>query len=523
MRVMSCLHPSVVRNPYTGEEVVVRCGKCSACLNTRAALWVQKIDEESRHHKYSLFCTIQYDELNVPQMIRLRKEDTPFVDGEYSWSYIDSDTSQIISFDHPSITRHRKADKQYVFDTKVLLVLSKSDIQKFIKRLRYYIYELTGTYCSLRYFITGEYGPSTFRPHYHAILWFDDQRIAKEINSLLSKSWKFGNIYDPHFIHGSSAEYVASYVNCTTHLPSIYTHECIRPFSLFSKSPAIGTISFLRDDYKRIFFERLDKIRLFKASSSEFCDVPLWRSIQDRCFPRIPRFACLPNSLRVSLYNFGLRFFESDCQDTRTFTRWLKIYYVDRYSRGYRKDELAHYFYDISHVPYYDRLSKTQSVRFSENPLINFVRIVRRCCVTAYAYNLPIRDYVNNIVEFYDTLKMSNYVEQLRFEDDYFRKHPDEKHALYFDYAFIHRVNGKHVSELSPTDRFYLETNMLIDSSTDIVSLDLSDCFDYVDCKSMHEKIQHTNTKTKKMNDYLYSRSDKFENVINYYKNLEDI
>lgn len=522
MRVASCLKPHVTVNPYTGESISVRCGHCAACLNTRAALWVQRLDNEMQCHKYTLFVTLQYDEQNVPQMVRLRKEDTPVISGEYSWSYIDSLTGQIVSFDDPSITRHSKADKNYVFNTKVLLTLNKRDLQLFIKRLRYYAHKITKSYNNIRYFITGEYGGRTYRPHAHVLLFFDSESIALHINELLSESWKLGTIYDPHFVSGSASEYVASYVNSFSDLPSIYSHAAIRQFSLFSKSPAIGTISFLREDYKRIFFERLAKIRTFSGVSNKFVDVPLWRSLQDRCFPRIPSFTRIPDSLRITLYGFGLRFSEKS-YNSKTYARYLQAYYVTPFKNGVKTHEIAKYFYEISHIPYFNPVTCTYERRFSENALINFVRVVRRACVTADSYGVSLTDYVNNIVQFYEEIKKSNYLEQLKFQDSYFKMHPDESHALFFDYAFVDRCNGKRVSELSRSDYYYLKYNMIIDDSTEFVDLHLEDCFDYVDMKLLHEKIAHQTNKTKLMNDYVFKHSSKFKNILDYYKDLNDI
>ena len=36
--------------------------------------------------------------------------------------------------------------------------------------------------------------PVHFRPHYHVILWFDDDELYKVIRQILYKSWKFGRI-----------------------------------------------------------------------------------------------------------------------------------------------------------------------------------------------------------------------------------------------------------------------------------------------------------------------------------------
>lgn len=523
MRVASCLRPVVRKNIYTGESVACRCGRCSACLDTRAALWVQKLDAEMQSHKYTLFVTLQYDEQNVPQMVRLRKEDTPFINNEYSWSYIDSLTGEIISFDDPSITRHSKADKNFVFNTKVLLTVSKRDAQLFIKKVRYYAHEITKSYNNIRYFITGEYGGKTFRPHLHALLFFDSESIALSIDRILAKSWQFGRIFDPHFVSGSASEYVASYVNSFSSLPSIYSHKSIRQFSLYSKSPAIGTLQFLSEDYRKIFFERLAKIRTFSVVSSKFVDVPLWRSIQDRCFPRISRFDFLADDTRNSLYSFGKRFNSKSFDDTRACARYLNIYYAGRFKRGRRTDEIAKYFYEISHINYFDKVKQTYDVRFSFDSLINFVRIVKRVCATAESYNISVSQYVTNIVQFYDEIKKSHYREQLAFQNDYFKLHPEESHALFFDLAFVDRVNGQKFEKLSLTDQYYLKLNMLADDSTDVVNLDIASCFDYRDLKSIHEIISHRTNKTKLQNDYVFKHSSQFKNILDYYKDLNDI
>ena len=548
MRVLSCLHPVIVNNRYTGETVAVPCGKCSACMNTRSALWVQKLDEEMRHHRYNLFVTLQYNDLDIPQYVRLRKEDTPFIDGRYDWSYIDSDTGQMLSFYDSSVSRHNKADREYIFDTKILNVLSKRDVQLFVKLLNYYARQITDRYGNFRYYICGEYGGKTFRPHYHVLLFIDDERIIKNIDSLLAKSWKHGNIYDPHLVSGSASQYVASYLNCTADLPSIYQHSKIRQFSVFSKHPAIGTISFLQQDIKEIFFETSLKLRLFSVSKNKFCDVPLWRSLQDRCFPRIPRFTLLSHSDRVQLYSFGSRFLDSSAT---ACAEWLRRYYVrayecreqkqylDDYGRNgkvYSKDYISarstydsflyRYFYDISKLNYFNRYTRSLGVKDSKTSLLNFVYIVRRVCASAHSYGITVDDYVTKIEEFYDKVSNSHLVEQLRFQDDYFKEHSDEKHALYFDAAFIERCNLKRFSDLSSSDQLILRNYGFIDDSfgfNDIVHIDYADCFDYKDLESMHNLIHHENVKTKLMNDYVFSRSDKFQNIINYYKNLEDL
>lgn len=52
------------------------------------------------------------------------------------------------------------------------------DIQNFMKRLNKYIYGKIGKYKTFRYFIIGEYGTKSFRPHWHIILFTDSDEVA---------------------------------------------------------------------------------------------------------------------------------------------------------------------------------------------------------------------------------------------------------------------------------------------------------------------------------------------------------
>ena len=51
--------------------------------------------------------------------------------------------------------------------------LRKRDLQLFIKNLRSYLPEY-----EIRYFASGEYGPETFRPHFHLLLYVNDSELC---------------------------------------------------------------------------------------------------------------------------------------------------------------------------------------------------------------------------------------------------------------------------------------------------------------------------------------------------------
>lgn len=76
------------------------------------------------------------------------------------------------------------------------------DVQLFMKRLRKACSPLT-----VRYFVVGEYGPETERPHYHASLF----GIGREFAPVVERAWGLGftSLYE---FNEKTAQYVAGYV-----------------------------------------------------------------------------------------------------------------------------------------------------------------------------------------------------------------------------------------------------------------------------------------------------------------------
>jgi hypothetical protein len=61
------------------------------------------------------------------------------------------------------------------------------DLDLFLKRLRsYYLDE------KLRYYAISEYGPTSFRPHWHLLLFSNSERFSETICENVSKAWSYG-------------------------------------------------------------------------------------------------------------------------------------------------------------------------------------------------------------------------------------------------------------------------------------------------------------------------------------------
>jgi len=119
------------------------CGRCPACRINRKRDWVSRMMLEASSSRAAFFVTLTYKE-------------APVLDGTN------------------------------------IQTLRPSDVQKFFKRFR-----KNYPAGSLRYFLCGEYGSRTMRPHYHAILFFSDWGLSfeKMFPSVLETSWGHGSVH----------------------------------------------------------------------------------------------------------------------------------------------------------------------------------------------------------------------------------------------------------------------------------------------------------------------------------------
>lgn len=542
MALFKCLRPKVITNPYTGIRQVVGCGKCDACINKRASLWVKRLDMESSLHKYNVFCTLTFSDNDLSQVVRMRSE---------HWEnnvprYIDSLTGEIFDMSDVHDTFTNK-DYEYIKNTKVLDRLEKCDFQKFIKRLRYNF-----DYCSkgakLRYFITAEYGPTTYRPHGHLLLFFDDSRCAHNIEQLLSESWPHGVVYDAHFVSGSASKYVASYINGITALPKVYLHKGFRPFHLFSKRPAIGsdyrTIKDINLSFEsgKTSFVRLD------VTSKQFKAEPFWQSLETKLYPRYQRFGCLSREDRVGLIR-EMSSFPLD-KPASVIADRLKRYYIDdknkdtfvsRYLREICFKTVTRYHFLSDKVSPFVGLPwlpkdiivsqdfKAIPVRtkeFNYNSLLRFSRTLHRMYNTSLEFGVSLVDFQNKISDYYDRKEQESRSLDYSFQSDYFLHYP-KWHFLYFDLDFCKKVTTCDFETLSVSYQNYL--NYLFDYSIPFKVLDngskVVDIPPFYSLPVFHsfsmlyKKITFDLTKQKKNNDYALAQKDKFFNVITYQNN----
>lgn len=247
-------------------SMLVPCRKCSTCLDIRSSLLTKRCEDECHQHKYSIFFTLTYDNHHLPLMISQSVgfsgqmsfvSNRPFFDNGKTFGTL---TSRVTPEDLTKLRPTRLCTDVFSF-----AIVCKYDVQLFLKRLRIDIfrnlfnsnksdYNQNGTF---RYFISSEYGPHTYRPHYHGLIWTDSEKVANYLvrpykivngrkdfsDSPLYKAWKMCSSrgIDLGFVSGSATQYVASYSNGYINLPTILQNQCTRPFVICSKNPIIGS------------------------------------------------------------------------------------------------------------------------------------------------------------------------------------------------------------------------------------------------------------------------------------------
>lgn len=189
-------------------KVAIPCRHCIGCHLDYARDWANRLLIELKDMKCGIFLTLTYDNEHLPRT----RDGVP--------------------------------------------TLSKRDIQLFFKRLRKHFADR-----KIRYYICGEYGPKTLRPHYHAILFgldlneLKDTRVVQknEVGDLLYSSPTLVSIWSNGMIgigevNFKTCSYVGRYCLKKHYKQNkAELHGALPEFTLSSRNPGIGMLHY--DDY----------------------------------------------------------------------------------------------------------------------------------------------------------------------------------------------------------------------------------------------------------------------------------
>lgn len=236
-----CINMQWVRNKYSQQKILVKCGKCPACQQEKANRRKRRILNNSSKGTIALFITLTYAPNYLPY---IEREDIPYLKSENGFFKVpvyrdyrfrkyrgvprpvhyDSDLKSIQEYVEIPEDKFSYSMFSFMKDArgsrrgKVGVALYK-DVQTFLKRLRInlernYPNELNKNFS---YYICTEYGPTTDRPHIHGLLFVQsDTKVKEMFKSAITESWPYG-CFDRtgKSIQESTdaAGYVSSYVN----------------------------------------------------------------------------------------------------------------------------------------------------------------------------------------------------------------------------------------------------------------------------------------------------------------------
>lgn len=189
-----------------------------------------------------------------------------------------------------------------------------------------------------RYFLVSEYGPthekgrpSSHRPHYHAILFCQDERVFKMLPCAIRKSWTLcrpRNLIVSPVDSVRACGYVAKYVTGDTSLPRILKTRLTRTFCLSSRCSAIGSLSYSYEKVQEMYASGSirENYRSYKPDGSfEDFDVRIPKCVLSRYFPKCKGYGSMSRSAKLSVYS-RFYYFRSDLSKVKEFFKDVVFY-----------------------------------------------------------------------------------------------------------------------------------------------------------------------------------------------------
>lgn len=225
-----------VRYQMITEHDDIPCGQCIGCRLDYSREWSTRIMVEKRDYPDDecWFVTLTYD-------------DDHLHNAELEVTDYDLETGEILG------TKHKSE----------FFTLSKRDHQLFMKNLRYQYSQKSDK--KLRFFMAGEYGSKSMRPHYHYIIFglkLDDLEVYKITGAgyvlynskFITDIWNKGHVVIGRVTSESSA-YVARYCIKKRKITTKETYEklgILPEFVCMSRKPGIGSNGF-EVNYKKYY------------------------------------------------------------------------------------------------------------------------------------------------------------------------------------------------------------------------------------------------------------------------------
>lgn len=362
-----CTHGSIVTNKFTNQSFYAPCRHCIECQTDKAAKqFARMMCHTYDDKKFVVFVTLNYSNQFLPY-VKCDELASVREPGEFSFNIYRSCVRKvegrkkkravIIPGETCLDTRYitSKSDLRFASSSfslpqpigehipdNVAGVAFSKDFTDFIKRFRiqfkrYYNIDLNHGVFS--YYKVSEYGPTTFRPHFHALFFFPLTFANKfdQIRRTIIASWPFccyKQIKRGIQVANKPQQYVSFYTVRPTDFPDFFKIRCISPKPSFTLHFGYGVNAFTPDSVQAMLRRnsveyltyRYDK----KTGISSPVNVRIPQYVINRYFPKFK-----------GLYRLSKKEV-SDILDNPS------LLYIYRYKAGLEKSEVSVYVRRLS-------------------------------------------------------------------------------------------------------------------------------------------------------------------------------
>jgi len=485
---VKCLNPIYSVNRYNGEPILVPCGHCKACLLNRSRKMSMLCSQEEAHHRYAYFVTLTYDMKHLPLMRLEFIGDCPAPTwkvrdicprSETAWQLMDMNwhksagvLSMLLDKIHARYPIRKRLLSKGNYYENTFGYACRRDLVLFMKRLRKRMYKESNE--SIRFYAVSEYGPRTFRPHFHILLFFDDPKTLTGLQKNISASWPYGRV-DASLSRGKCSSYVAQYVNSFVSLPELFAVRAAKPFC--SHSVFFGT-EFYKSQKERMY--SLEPERFISQScvlNGKYVTFSPWRSFTLVFYPKCKGFSC--KSYSQLLYAYTLlptleRALQGRAQTPSAVAKELiRIH----------RDGLENCVFDCADIGVIqkalDYFAPALNLIDEDSVLYGAAEQWQRCFSSITAELYVSRHFVNfccdgkenefpykvkKIVEFYSAVDYLRLTDFLATAEEFSKAHPEEVKYLYA--TFKPKDGLEEYKRFETYTKFYAETCNDIDKAT---------------------------------------------------------
>lgn len=404
----ACAHPLKVRTP-TGDIIYSDCGRCANCLARKSIRLRTLAEQEEADSLRTWFITLTYNPQNLPLASFLTNED----DDEIMYYCV---TPRLVDYGCALSTEPfhlNRSELGHIIKRQNLNIENhiayapKEDLQKFLKRFRYYLKKKYNE--TVRFFAVSEYGSRSYRPHFHLLVYSNSLYLNyPKIQSAVDSAWKYG-FNRVSLSRHKTASYTASYCCSFGGVPSVLQQKPFRPFNCHSIF--FGQNYFLSRFEDYLYDPRSLATPIPRKIFGEIRDVRPSYSTERRLFPRIPSFQSCSHEYKVYGYSILLDVITKFPSLDGCSLSFIANNLVDRYLAEMDSD--SYHYHSLSEDKELDRFLHIQLAGLVEKRDSMVNKMYHILCLSRYFLNVLCggyldynnRDYMVHLIEHYYACK----------------------------------------------------------------------------------------------------------------------